>query len=302
MGSSSHDKMHDTLGTLSYVAPEVLEGSYTSQCDLWSLGVVGYILVCGRMPFYGTDKNIEKQISVGRYNMDGAKWCDISTECKDFIRSLLHVDPRTRLSAQAALEHPWMARKCMVSGKTTQILESLRQYGRTSKFRRYCLQALAWSSSKEDQAKVRDDFLALNASQKGSITFEELRNAMLNQFPLMEQTEFQEICNALDHNHDERVHYSDFLAAMMGSEISFSHEMMATAFRRFDVDNSGLITVDDLKSSTGFLEGGIAEGIIQEVAESGGSICFKQFASYLERPYLPWYRVLCMIFQASSFV
>jgi calcium-dependent protein kinase len=329
--ASSREKMHEAVGTLSYCAPEVLLGSYTSQCDLWSLGVVAYIVVCGRMPFFGNDQKQMRQISAGIYQMDGERWADISSECKDFIRSLLQVDPHVRLSAQAALEHPWIAKSNMMSEKTSPILESLRQYGCISEYRRYFSQALAWSASNEDQAKVRDHFLALNTSQRGSLTFEELRIAMLKKFPAMEDTEFENICYALDHNHDHTIHYSDFLAAMMGTQISLTQDIMRTAFRRFDVDNSGFITVDDLRSSTGFVEDGIAKHMIQDVSETHENICFKQFSSYLENPSLhstlesslgatfrsdidpkhqnttvdrtsqklSWYRVFCVVLQTS---
>lgn len=218
--------------------------------------------------------------------MDGQAWQDISAECKDFIRSLLHMDPSKRLSAQAALEHPWIARNCTASENTTQTLTSLRQFGRASEFRRCCLEVLAWASSNEDQAKVRDHFLAMNVSQQGSMTFEELRTAMFNEFPAMEDVEFEQICYALDYNHDKRVHYSDFLAAMMGSQITLTHDMMEIAFRRLDVDNSGLITANDLNRRTNYLDGENAESLIQEIAKSREGICFKQFSSYLERPCL----------------
>jgi Ca2+-binding EF-hand superfamily protein len=210
------------------------------------------------------------------------------------------VDPSQRLSANAALDHPWIkklnvesngctglstciAQYSAVSEEMTQVMELLRQYGSTSEFRRCCLQALAWSCSNEDQAKVRDQFLTLNCSLKGSFTFEELGNAMFNHFPEMERTEFAKIWDALDHNHDHTIHYSDFLAAMMGSQfLPFTKDMMAIAFRRFDVDKSGFITAGDLKSSAGLFEARIAEGIFKEVVGSSGSISFEQFSFYLD--------------------
>jgi Ca2+-binding EF-hand superfamily protein len=235
------------------------------------------------MPFFGTDEKQKRHIYAGTYEMTGEKWSNISEECKDFIRSLLEVDDQKRLSAQTALDHPWIAKSRAVSESSNHILESLRQYGRTSEFQRCCSQALAWSSSNDDQAKVRDQFLALNSSQNGSMTFAELRNAMFVKFPEMGETEFEKICCALDHNHDQAVHYSDFLAATMGSQISLTPEIRKTAFRRFDVDNSGLITVDDLRMSIGFCADGIAEGMIEEVTERGGNISFEQFSAYLKR-------------------
>merc|ERR1719203_1332496 len=67
-------KMELSCGTLSYVAPEVLGKSYTSQCDLWSLGVVVFILLAGYMPFDGSDSHQIVLIKSGLYNMQGKRW------------------------------------------------------------------------------------------------------------------------------------------------------------------------------------------------------------------------------------
>jgi calcium-dependent protein kinase len=289
-------KLDECLGTAAYCAPEVLKRSYTSQCDLWSLGVVAYILIGGKMPFYGPDWKMQQQILRGSYLMEGERWAHISNECKDFIRSLLQVDPSRRLSAQGALEHPWItkhsvacksrtgiAQDNVMSEEMSQVLKSLRQYGSTSEFRRCCLQALAWSCSNEDQAKVREQFLTLNRSLTGSATFEELHTAMIKQYPNMGRAEFKKICYVLDHNYDQTIHYSDFLAAMMGSQISLTKDTMKIAFQKFDVHNSGLIT------ASGLLKAGIAEYIFEEVVESGGSISFEQFCFYLS----PSFHTIC---------
>jgi len=279
---NANEKMHACLGTTTYCAPEVLQGSYTSQCDLWSLGVVAYIILCGKMPFRGTDRQQMKSISAGAYPMDPKDWGGMSAECKDFVRSLLQTDPTRRLSAPAALEHPWIVKHHTASQDVAPILKCLREYSRTSAFQRCCSEVLAWSASNDDQAKVRDSFLALDVSQQGSLTFEELRDAMLKEFPTLEEEHVLSICDALDHSHDKRIHYSDFLSGMMGSQISFTHDMMVDAFRRLDVDNSGRISADNLLHCAGILFHEIFESVTQEVVKSSEGICFEPFLSYFE--------------------
>jgi len=103
--------MSTPCGTPGYVAPEVIGTNplYGPKCDVWSLGVIFYILLCGYPPFSDDDQNaLFKQIRSGRYAMDPAEWSIISDSAKDLVRRILIVDPEKRLSAQEILHHPWM--------------------------------------------------------------------------------------------------------------------------------------------------------------------------------------------------
>jgi len=133
---SSNTRMRKTFGTLLYVAPEVLEKSYTCQCDLWSLGVTTFALLAGHFPFMGND--LRSRIKDGRYDWKPEQWRGISEDAVDFVKSLLQVDPQQRLTAQAALEHRWIAgrRRRSTSVDPSMTAEALRAFGRTPKFRR----------------------------------------------------------------------------------------------------------------------------------------------------------------------
>merc|ERR1711862_688800 len=101
-------KMRASCGTLSYVAPEVLMKNYTQACDMWSLGVVVFILLAGYMPFSGSDKEQVKKIRAGEYGWKEDKWKNVSSEAKDFTFRLLKVDHTTRMDAKTALAHNWL--------------------------------------------------------------------------------------------------------------------------------------------------------------------------------------------------
>jgi len=98
-------------GTPGYVAPEVLtSGGYGPEVDMWSVGVITYILLCGFPPFYHEDlPELFEQIMNASYDFPEEYWKDISKTAKDFIRNLLVVDPKKRLTGKTALEHPWLA-------------------------------------------------------------------------------------------------------------------------------------------------------------------------------------------------
>jgi len=111
-GESKED-MHTACGTPGYVAPEVLKGEkYDKAVDLWSLGVILYILLCGFPPFYHQNTNmLYKQIKKGEYDFPDPYWTDISDSAKQLVRGLLTVDPKKRMSAKDVLAHPWIAGK-----------------------------------------------------------------------------------------------------------------------------------------------------------------------------------------------
>jgi len=111
--------MKTACGTPGYVAPEVLgHESYTSQVDQWSIGVIVYILLCGFPPFYGdNDAQMFKRIKAGQYKFLAPYWDPISADAKDFVRNLLVVDPKKRMTAAEALNHKWLARTANVSTK-----------------------------------------------------------------------------------------------------------------------------------------------------------------------------------------
>ncbi|ORY52947.1 Pkinase-domain-containing protein [Rhizoclosmatium globosum] len=106
--------MRTACGTPGYVAPEVLRRQgYGREIDLWSLGVITYILLCGYPPFYDQN-NVElfKQIMTGKYEFDKPWWDNISDNAKDFIRKLLVLDPHARSTARTALSHPFILEHC----------------------------------------------------------------------------------------------------------------------------------------------------------------------------------------------
>ena len=94
-----------------YIAPEVLRKRYDKACDLWSLGVISYTMLCGYPPFNGDSNNeIYDRVRSGQYRFPSVDWKYTSRESRDFIRRLILLDPSKRMTAEQALNHPWIAR------------------------------------------------------------------------------------------------------------------------------------------------------------------------------------------------
>ena len=102
--------MKTLCGTATYVAPEVLaQKQYGKSVDVWSIGVITYILLCGYPPFYAeNDPELFEQILEGKLEFDSPYWDEISNDGKEFICQLMSVDADKRLSCEEALKHPWI--------------------------------------------------------------------------------------------------------------------------------------------------------------------------------------------------
>lgn len=285
---SQGGKMHLACGTLSYAAPELLNRSYTSQCDLWSLGVIGFILMSGRMPFSGLDSTKGYCICAGKYSFKPEHWAGVSENAKDFIRALMEVDPNKRLTAQTALEHTWIAQRHSIvcgesmTGVDSGVADALYRFGHASKFRRCCMEMVAWSLSNDERAKVRDCFLSMDKNNHGTITLGELKEALSEKLNLPD-AEVRTIFAALDSNHDQEIHYSDFLAAMVSTQIDLSDVLMCSAFKKLDTDCSGYITAGNLREIFGDrFEGESVEAMIAEADQlRDRRISYDEFVTYL---------------------
>ena len=117
-----NEQLKQRFGTIYYIAPEVLKGNYNEKCDLWSMGVIAYILLSGSPPFSGTDtQQILKRIMRGSYSFHRKKyiyiyiymyiekeWSFVSQDAKQFVQKLLVYNPEQRLSAREAMDNPWI--------------------------------------------------------------------------------------------------------------------------------------------------------------------------------------------------
>jgi calcium-dependent protein kinase len=276
-------KMELSCGTLSYVAPEVLSRSYTSQCDLWSLGVIVFILLAGYMPFTGSEGAQIDLIRDGKFKMKKERWEKVSTLGFDFVKKLLVTNPKVRLTAPQALQHPWITdRAGMVTRRNSlnrEVVDGLCAFAYESQFRRACMHLMAWSLTVEERAEVREAFLELDVNKTGTITVSEMKQVLEAKFDFPED-EAMKVFKALDTENSNEIHYSEFLGAMVSSRIALHDDLLKSTFRRFDMDNSGFITHEDLRKVLGVSV--CLDGAVKDMdQDKDGKISCEEFIAYL---------------------
>lgn len=277
--------MTTRVGTPYYIAPEVLGRHYDKSCDLWSIGVITYILLCGYPPFYGdTDPEIFASVRAGRYDFDSPEWTYVSNEAKDFISNLLLLKPSQRLTAEEALRHPWLSGAAPTTDipLNSNIFTSLKRFTGHNKLKKAALGVIADQMTEGEIAELKKQFMAIDADGNGVITVAELASALRDMGLGMIEEEVNDLLNGIDIDGDGLVDYPEFLAATMKRNLANKEEYLMNAFNYFDTKGQGIITKADLVQFMGSEDQ--AQEVINEVDTNGdGHISFEEFVAMMNR-------------------
>lgn len=193
--------LSERVGTLYSMSPEILLGDYTSQADLWSIGVCTYMmLAAGRKPFDGkTSRQMVAKILLGKYDFDSPVWMGISEAAKQFVRDLLVVEPNDRLTAVTAKHHPWMVdsyHKVVHAEANEDFKDRVRdciiRYSETGDFLRLALNVIAKKSTSEEIFALRSVFDEFDTDNTGTLSHSEFKSA-LGHFNKCSEEEIEEI-------------------------------------------------------------------------------------------------------------
>merc|ERR1712125_5527 len=161
-------------GTPYYVAPQVLAGKYDHLSDLWSCGVIMYVLLCGYPPFFGeTDAEVLSKVRLGNFSFNAADWKGVSEDAKNLIRKLLKMNPRDRYTAEQALNDVWIKNKApKATGATLEnsFVDNLRSFRSQNKLKKAALHIIANQLDEEQIKALRDVFIQLDCNGDGKLT------------------------------------------------------------------------------------------------------------------------------------
>ena len=275
-------KLKTKVGTAYYVSPEILDGNYTEKCDIWSAGVILYILLSGDPPFNGPDDNaIYKKISTLKYTFPENKWRNVSNEAKDLITHMICPE-EGRYNARQVLDHSWL-RKANNKPLTDFNFDPkfLFRYKNSNYLKKMSLLFIA---SRLDENEIKDlnkIFSAFDQDKDGQISIKELREGILQLKSVhLNEEEIYNLFKAMDVDKNFRIDYTEFLAATISEKNYLKRERLYEAFCILDKDNDGKITkeeiMDVLKSEKS--QEKVIENLIKEVDTNGdGTIDYGEF-------------------------
>ncbi|XP_004291330.1 PREDICTED: calcium-dependent protein kinase 29 isoform X1 [Fragaria vesca subsp. vesca] len=242
----------DIVGSAYYVAPEVLRRNYGKEIDVWSAGVMLYILLSGVPPFWAeTEKGIFDSIIEGKLDLQSAPWPSISDAAKDLIRKMLTKDPKKRITAADVLEHPWMKKDGEASDKPidSAVLIRMKQFRAMNKLKKLALKVIAETLSEEEIHGLKQMFNNIDTDGSGNITFEELRTGLSRLGSKLTEAEIKQLMDAADIDNNGTIDYTEFITATMHRHKLEKEENLHKAFQYFDKDHSGFITREELRQA-----------------------------------------------------
>jgi calcium-dependent protein kinase len=256
------DRFDECLGSLEYVSPQVLQSNYGRGCDVWSVGVITYVLLAGHPPFNGAaDGDIMKAIQKGTFTFRGPKWDNISEECKDFIQQLLTFEEDARPAAEKALQHKWLIRMRKrqrqehydgeIWQSLTEALQALERFrSRDSKLKQATSVLLATQfMTKKDRQHIDPLFRELDGHCHGSISMEDLHDAFwFTDFAGESRTEehVKDIMKEVNFSKSGSITYSEFAAVVMLETGLVDKERLRAVFDYYDTALKGDIDRHDL--------------------------------------------------------
>lgn len=279
----------DVVGSPYYVAPEVLLKHYGPEADVWTAGVILYILLSGVPPFWAeTQQGIFDAVLKGYIDFDSDPWPLISDSAKDLIRKMLCSRPSERLTAHQVLCHPWICENGVAPDRALDpaVLSRLKQFSAMNKLKKMALRVIAESLSEEEIAGLREMFKSMDTDNSGAITFDELKAGLRRYGSTMKDTEIRDLMDAADVDNSGTIDYGEFIAATIHLNKLEREEHLVAAFQYFDKDGSGYITVDELQQACvdHNMTDVFLEDIIREVdQDNDGRIDYQEFVAMMQK-------------------
>ena len=298
--SDPNEKMKSMAGTPYYIAPEVIKCSYNSKCDIWSIGVIAYVALCGELPF--KDKKVAgifKKISQGEPSFKEEEWDNVSSNAIEFIKMCLIKKPEKRPNAVEALNHKWFDE---LNAKYTNndmkfnecekdILNSIKMFTYKHHFQILGLTYISRLISENERKIIKELFFKINTAHNGRICKDELLFAFnKNDITLDTNEEENMFKNINCFNCDENVlEYNHFIISGMNMKKYLNDDNLKKAFNYFDFNGDGFLNKEDIEKSL-MRDGvkrtfGVAGDIVKDVLDTDTKIDYEKFKTFfIESP------------------
>lgn len=234
------------------MSPEMIDGRFSKQSDIWSIGIILYLMSTGYFPFNGNSvEDVMNNIKQGRIKFDKLK--NVNKELKDLVKTMLIRDNKKRPSIDQILNHSWFTSDLFDDQTDTNqkyidqnIINSLKSFSTNSLLAKEALFYLAKISSEEEVLRLKKAFIEMDKDNTGTLEYEEILETFEKLGIKKDENEVKDIWNGLDFHIDGQVNYTEFLAATISSVEFFKEEKIWSAFKYFDSDNKGYITCNSM--------------------------------------------------------
>ncbi|GJT20460.1 calcium-dependent protein kinase 8-like protein [Tanacetum coccineum] len=292
----ANKKETDALKTIDFglsvfFKEEVLKRSYGPEVDVWSAGVILYILLCGVPPFWAeTEQGVAQAIIHSPIDIKKDPWSKVSDNAKDLVQKMLDRDPKRRLTAQQVLEHPWLFdAKAAPNVSLGEVVRSrLKQFSVMNKFKKRALRVIAEHLSVEEVAGIKETFEMIDTGNKGKINMEELRNGLQKLGQLINDADLKVLMEAVDLDRDGTFNYGEFVAINVHLRRMVNDEHLHKAFALFDQNHNGYIEFEELRHALSDEENingieDVINAVMQDVdTDKDGRISYEEFAAMMK--------------------
>jgi calcium-dependent protein kinase len=246
-----NNTMKGAVGTTFYMAPEVIKGKYNEKCDVWSCGVILYIMLCGKPPFYSQDEDELKNIICSmKYDFNYPEFKKISQDAKDLIKSIL-VNADSRPSISDVLQNKWVeqnAPNALNDGLSID-WNHAKKYSKLNLLQKSVINFTAFHLNEEETAKFVEMFKSLDENNDGVLSIEEIRNGIEKQKVAfggkINVDDVIDMFNEMDVDKNGLVNYTEFVSSMMDYEKVVKKEHLLECFKSYDTDGSGKISFEE---------------------------------------------------------
>ncbi|KAL3647559.1 Calcium-dependent protein kinase 7 [Castilleja foliolosa] len=299
------ERFNEIVGSPYYMAPEVLKRNYGPEVDIWSAGVILYILLCGVPPFWAeTEQGVAQAIIRSVIDFKRDPWPKVSDGAKDLVKKMLDPDPSRRLTAQQVLEHTWLQniKKAPNVSLGETVKARLKQFSVMNKLKKRALrvlvfilmllitknphsnslQVVAEHLSVEEVAGIKEAFDKMDNGKKGRINFEELKVGLHKLGHQISDADIQILMDAADVDGDGTLNYAEFVAVSVHFKKLANDEHLHKAFAFFDRNQSGYIEIEELRDALSEGDDNNEEVIIAIMhdvdTDKDGRISYEEFA------------------------
>ncbi|XP_060216036.1 calcium-dependent protein kinase 7-like [Lycium barbarum] len=284
------ERFNEIVGSPYYMAPEVLKRNYGPEVDVWSAGVILYILLCGVPPFWAeTEQGVAQAIIRSVVDFKRDPWPKVSDNAKDLVKKMLDPDPTRRLTAQQVLEHPWLQniKKAPNVSLGETVKARLKQFSVMNKLKKRALTIIAEFLSAEEVAGMKEAFEMMDTGKKGKINLGELKIGLQKLGHQIPDADLQILMEAADVDGDGSLNYGEFVAVSVHLRKMANDEHLHKAFSFFDTNQSGYIEIEELRSALSDEDGGNTEEVINAImhdvdTDKDGRISYEEFAAMMK--------------------